>query len=127
MNIARDNAVREMVSEMGEGPSTRLTTTTTATAFVGSTPAGSTSGTDSNTAMDLSAVNPRPRTGLRGPLTAEEQQDRIEKSRCLSYGEPGNPAQDCEKKKRSQAARDARISSANLASTPEASSDQGEA
>ena len=105
--------------------STRVTTTTTATTIAGNSPAIHTSNTDSNTAMDLSAVTSRPRTGPRGPLTAEERQHRIEKSLCLYCGEPGHLARDCEKKKRAQAARGARINSVNLAPTPTTPSEQG--
>lgn len=107
--------------------STRVTTTTTATAIAGNSPAIHTSNTDSNTAMDLSAVTSRPRARPRGPLTAEERQHRIEKSLCLYCGEPGHLARDCEKKKRAQAARDARINSVNLAPTPTTPSEQGKA
>ena len=101
---------------------TARTTTTTTTAYAGGMPVVHTSNIDSNTAMDLSAMNSRPYASPRGPLTTKERQHRIKKSLCLYYDKPDHLARDCEKKKRAQATRDTYISSAILTTTPQASS-----
>ena len=75
-------------------------TTITTTTIIRNLPTIYTSNTNSNTAINLSAVTSRPHTSPRGPLTTKERQHRIEKSLCLYYSEPGHLARDCEKKKR---------------------------
>ena len=72
MNITRNNVVQEIINKIEKDLSIYLIIIIITTTFIRSIPIGSTSDINSNTAIDLLAVNSYSHINLKGPFIAEE-------------------------------------------------------